>query len=91
MPRTNRQEETTEQQALRHVNAMHDSVNLINQLLADEVTDQDNLETISRNYQHLEIMLGKAIVSESDLDLSAFEPCIAAATAYLVLYPLEEV
>lgn len=90
MRRPTCQEETFEQQTARHVAGMHDSVNLINQLIAAQVTDQDSLDIIFRNKQHLEIMLVKPIVPKSGLDLSAISLCIRDAANYLTIHPLED-
>lgn len=52
-------EELTQQQIEKQVSAAFDSVNLITNLKAKEVvTDEDN-STISRNVEHLKIMMGK--------------------------------
>ena len=52
-------EELTQQQIEKSVSAAFDSVNLITNLKSKEVaTDEDN-STISRNIEHLKIMMSK--------------------------------
>jgi hypothetical protein len=47
-----------ENEILQSVNAAFDSVNLINELNAKTDKTQDDLDTISRNVEHLRIMMG---------------------------------
>ena len=48
--------------------AAMDSVNLINQMIADGLTvDQEDRDTIGRNVEHLRIMLGKDYWTTEDL------------------------
>ena len=42
----------------QHINAAFDSVNLINNEITKEITE-DSKNNIKRNYQHLEIMISK--------------------------------
>lgn len=48
-----------ENETLQSVNAAFDSVNLINELNAKTDKTQDDLATISRNVEHLVVMMGK--------------------------------
>jgi hypothetical protein len=48
-----------ENEILQSVNAAFDSVNLINELNAKTDKTQDDLDTISRNVEHLIIMMSK--------------------------------
>jgi hypothetical protein len=60
-----------------HYSAALDSVNLINELVAKADRTQDDNDTISRNAEHLEIMLGKDFWTNEDLE--PFKSAIAAA------------
>jgi hypothetical protein len=48
-----------EKEILKSVNAAFDSVNLINELNAKTDKTQEDIDTIERNVQHLQIMMGK--------------------------------
>ena len=52
------EENITQEQIQNSINAAFDSVNLINQMLTSEKTDE-NKDTVKRNFEHLEIMLLK--------------------------------
>jgi len=52
-------EEVTQEQARESVNAAFDSVNLINEINALLEKTQEDLDTLDRNVQHLEIMMAK--------------------------------
>ena len=43
----------------KHVSALYDSVNLINELQAIESPTEEQTDIINRNIEHLEIMMGK--------------------------------
>ena len=43
----------------KHVSALYDSVNLINELQGIESPTEEQTDTINRNIEHLEIMMGK--------------------------------
>jgi hypothetical protein len=51
-------ENLTQEEIQNSINAAFDSVNLINNLLTSEKTDE-NKNTVKRNFEHLEIMLSK--------------------------------
>ena len=51
-------ENLTQEEIQNSINAAFDSVNLINNLLTSEKTDE-NKDTVKRNFDHLEIMLSK--------------------------------
>jgi len=55
----------------KHVSALYDSVNLINELQAIESPTEEQTETIKRNIEHLEIMMGKedfvALLTEAQI------------------------
>jgi hypothetical protein len=78
-------ETQTPEQVQNHIRAAFDSVNLINKEIEKEVTDnrKDNVE---RNFQHLELMLGKdwfeaGCTTQQITDINA---AITAGKAYIV-------
>lgn len=52
-------EEVTAEQAAKSVLAAYDSVNLINELRAKAQLTEDEQDTLTRNVEHIAIMLGK--------------------------------
>jgi RecA/RadA recombinase len=69
-------ETPTAEQIAKHYSAAMDSVNLINDLLAKtDRTDEEN-DHISRNVEHLEIMVAKDFWTTEDL--TPLENAIAA-------------
>jgi hypothetical protein len=52
------EETMTPEQVQRNISAAFDSVNLINNEITQEATD-NRKDSVTRNYQHLEIMLAK--------------------------------
>ena len=60
--------------------ATMDSVDLINQMIADGLTvEQEDRDTIGRNVEHLKIMLGKQYWTTEDL--TPFKDAVAAGEA----------
>jgi len=53
-------------------NAMVDSVNLIDQLVANNVRSLDVYDTLDRNYRHLEFMLTRPEIIADGRDLQGF-------------------
>ena len=51
----------------QHYSAAMDSVNLINALMAQESRTTDEQDTVSRNVEHLEIMIAKDFWTTEDL------------------------
>jgi hypothetical protein len=65
-----------ENEILQSVNAAFDSVNLVNELNAKTDKTQDDLDTISRNVEHLIVMMSKewfvnALTSEQTSAINA--------------------
>jgi hypothetical protein len=60
----------------QHYSAAMDSVNLINELMALDSRDTDETSTVSRNVEHLQIMVAKDYWTTEDL-----APLNAAITA----------
>jgi len=60
-------ETPTPEEIQRHFNAAMDSVNLINAGQPEGMTDEDWADTVSRNVEHLQIMLDKTYWTTEDL------------------------
>ena len=67
--------EITAEEIARHYSAAMDSVNLINAGQPEGMSDEDWADTLSRNKEHLNIMLAKDYWTDEDLS-----PLQAAAT-----------
>ena len=59
--------EITAEEIARHYSAAMDSVNLINAGQPEDMTDEDWVDTVSRNVEHLQIMLAKDYWTTEDL------------------------
>ena len=59
--------EITAEEIARHYSATMDSVNLINAGQPEGMTDEDWADTVSRNVEHLQIMLAKTYWTTEDL------------------------
>ena len=60
----------TEEEIAQHYSAMQDSVNLINEMRTnppEDMTDEEVADTISRNVEHLEIMVAKEWWGDEDM------------------------
>jgi len=60
-------EELTAEEIARHYSAAMDSVNLINAGQPEGMSDEDWADTLSRNKEHLNIMLAKDYWTDEDL------------------------
>lgn len=60
-------EQPTAEEIARHYSAAMDSVNLINGAKPDGMEDADWADTVSRNKEHLKIMLAKDFWTTEDL------------------------
>ena len=60
-------EEQTPEQIQKHYDAAMDSVNLLNAGKPAEMTDDDWTDCVSRNVEHLEIMVAKDFWTTEDL------------------------
>ena len=58
---------TQEEQIAQHYSACMDSVNLINAGQPEKMTDEDWADCLSRNKEHLKIMLAKDFWTSEDL------------------------
>jgi len=77
------EETQTPEQVQQHISAAFDSVNLINDEITKEVTD-NRKDTVKRNVQHLELMIAKdwfeaGCTAQQVTDINA---CIAAGNTY---------
>jgi len=69
-------EELTAEQIAQHYSAAMDSVNLLNAGQPEDMSDEDWADTVSRNVEHLEIMVGKDFWTTEDL--TPFNTAIAS-------------
>ena len=60
-------EENTAAEIAQHYRAAMDSVNLINEIVASGDTDEESVDTLKRNREHLEIMVDKDYWTTEDL------------------------
>ena len=70
--------EVTAEQAAKSVLAAYDSVNLINELRAKAQLTEDEQDTLTRNVEHIAIMLAKewfatALTAEQKTELEAIK------------------
>jgi len=57
----------TAEEIAQHYSAMGDSVNLINEVIASGDTDEESVDTIARNKEHLELMVAKDFWGTEDM------------------------
>ena len=57
----------TPEEIAQHYSAAMDSVNLINDLMAQDSRDDEEQDTVSRNVEHLQIMVAKDFWTTEDL------------------------
>ena len=60
-------EEITAAEIAQHYSAAMDSVNLINDIVASGDTDDESVNTLKRNKDHLKIMVAKDFWTTEDL------------------------
>ena len=70
----------TAEQIVQHYTAMGHSVDLINEVIATGDKDSESLDAISRNVEHLELMLTRDYWT--DEDMSSVNSAITAGKAY---------
>ena len=66
----------TAEEIAQHYSAAMDSVNLINDLMTQDSRNEEEQDTVSRNVEHLQIMVAKDFWTTEDL-----APLNAAITA----------
>ena len=59
----------TTEEIVQHYSAMLDSVNLINAGQPEQMSDDEWDDTVSRNRQHLELMLTRDFWTDEDMSL----------------------
>lgn len=60
-------QEVTAEEVARHYSAALDSVNLLNAGKPEDMTDEDWVDTVKRNVDHLKIMVAKDFMQDQDL------------------------
>ena len=73
--------EITPQEIAKHYTDAGDSVTLINELVALSERDAEQVDTVRRNVEHLQIMVARDYWTTEDL--APFNAAIAAGTAVL--------
>ena len=68
----------TAEEIAQHYSAAMDSVNLINDLMAQDSRTTEEQETVARNVEHLQIMVAKSYWTTEDL--TPFNNAITAGT-----------
>ena len=83
-------EELTAEEINAHFSAMDDSVNLINNTIADDTdalemfgSAEGAKEMMKRNTDHLELQLDKDWATEDSRDKSSYTDAITAGLAYI--------
>ena len=61
------EEEITVEEIAQHYSSAMDSVNLINEIVASGDTDDESVDALKRNKEHLEIMVAKDFWTTEDL------------------------
>jgi len=79
------EETQTPEQVQQHISAAFDSVNLINDEIVLEATN-NRKDTVKRNYQHLELMIAKDWFEAgcTEQQVTDINTCIAAGKTYVV-------
>jgi hypothetical protein len=72
-------ERTPEEQTAQDLKALGDSVTVIEETLALAEKTAKDLDTIARNVEHIELMLGKEHIANSGADLKPFQAVVAKA------------
>jgi hypothetical protein len=70
----------TAEQIVQHYTAMGHSVDVIDEVIATGDTDEESMDAISRNVEHLELM--KTRDYWTDEDMTAVDAAIVAGNAY---------
>lgn len=70
----------TAEEIAQHYSAAMDSVNLINDLMAQDSRDDEEQDTVARNVEHLQIMVAKDYWT-SDQPLAPLNAAITAGQA----------
>ena len=79
----------TPEEVQQHIRAAFDSVNLVNGIIAgtkmSNATLQEKKSTVSRNVEHLELMISKTWFAEgcTSIQTTNLNACIAAGNTYV--------
>lgn len=73
--------EYTAEETSQHIEALGDSVTVIDEAIATGERDEDTLNLIDRNVRHIEIMLAKEHIQASQADFKPFEDAIKRGKA----------
>ena len=65
----------------KHIAAAMDSVRLINALVASGKTDKDSLDSLERNYMHLELICAKDYAKDFTTEVAQMTEAISSAKA----------
>lgn len=66
----------------KHFTGLQASVDLINLLVASNDKSDETLDTITRNYKHIEIMLAQDYIANDLRDKTVFLDAVVAAKAF---------
>ena len=72
--------EVTTEEIVQHYTALGHSVALINEIIATGDTDAESMDVLSRNVEHLEIMLTRDYWTNEDM--TAVNTAIVAGNSY---------
>lgn len=76
-------EQTDAERAASQVKSALDSVTLINEIVISGSRSEQDLATISRNVEHLKIVVDRPVVKNSTEDLAPLNAAIASGTTYI--------
>jgi hypothetical protein len=76
-------EVTDAEKAAKQVSSAMDSVTLIDALIAAGGRSEQELNTVSRNVEHLKIVVKRDVVKNSTEDLAPLNAAIEAGTSFL--------
>ena len=75
--------ETPEIRLQNDISAMYDSVNLINELIANNQHSDEIHTTIQRNVEHLSIMLTRQNIIDNNTDTTDFNAAITNGNLFI--------
>ena len=73
----------TAEEVEKHVRGLDASAELIRKLIADNQKTPENLDTMSRNVRHLQIMMAFDSIKNSEWDLTDYDAAIAEGNAWM--------
>ena len=75
----------TAEEITQHISAMRDSVTVINEEITKEPVTKEIIDTVNRNVQHLELMLEKEFIVNSEEDFSDIVTAVIAGKDFVNL------